>query len=227
MPVVVSVDLRHRFGPARNQGRRPTCMAFAASDAHAALRGEWEPLSCEYIFFKAQTRARKPPTMGSSLAAMLDALRLDGQPQEAGWPYLILPPADPANWQPPHSVGPLYGRDGKRADYALNPILATLDQGTPIILLSCLSSSFYMPTAEAVVAPAADELPDPNIRHALIAVGHGDWSGERVVLVRNSWGPSWGDEGYAWLTESFLAPRLFGAAILMENVDVSANSVAA
>ena len=31
------VDLRGNFGPARDQNPRPTCMAFAASDAHAAL----------------------------------------------------------------------------------------------------------------------------------------------------------------------------------------------
>ena len=224
MPISVNVDLRHRFGPARNQGARPTCMAFATSDTHAVLRCDWKPLSCEYIFFKAQTRAGKPPTVGASMAAMLDALRLDGQPEEAGWPYLVLPPADATTWCPPSPIGPLYGRNGMRTGYALSPIIAALDQGTPVILLSCLSPSFYMPTAEAVVTPATGELPDPNIRHAVIAVGHGAWNGEPAVLVRNSWGRSWGEDGYAWLTESFLAPRLFGAAVLMENVDVSANS---
>ena len=30
--ITAAVDLRSLFGPARNQGSRPTCMAFAASD---------------------------------------------------------------------------------------------------------------------------------------------------------------------------------------------------
>ena len=32
MTVDVECDLRFRFGPARDQGSRPTCLAFAASD---------------------------------------------------------------------------------------------------------------------------------------------------------------------------------------------------
>jgi len=35
MAIDVVCDIRHRFGPARDQGMRPTCLAFAVSDAHA------------------------------------------------------------------------------------------------------------------------------------------------------------------------------------------------
>jgi hypothetical protein len=86
--ITPSVDLRTLFGPARNQGPRPTCLAFAASDAHAALRSGWAPLSCEYAFYHAQRRAARVPNQGALLSSMLDALRQDGQPEESGWPYL-------------------------------------------------------------------------------------------------------------------------------------------
>jgi hypothetical protein len=76
--ITVSVDLRPLFGPARNQGPRPTCLAFAASDAHAALRSGWAPLSCEYAFYHAQRRAGRPPSKGALLSSMLDAPRQDG-----------------------------------------------------------------------------------------------------------------------------------------------------
>jgi hypothetical protein len=63
--ITAAVDLRSLFGTARNQGSRPTCLAFAASDTHAALRSGWVPLSCEYAFYQAQggraaRRARAP-----------------------------------------------------------------------------------------------------------------------------------------------------------------------
>lgn len=60
--IIVLVDLRASFGPARNQGARPTCLAFAASDTHAAVREGWVPLSCEYAFYQAQRRAGRPPS---------------------------------------------------------------------------------------------------------------------------------------------------------------------
>lgn len=88
MPVVVTQDLRAMFGPARDQGERPTCLAFAASDAHAALRQPWSPLSCEFAFYHAQRRAGRPPSSGASLRFMLTALKDDGQPAEGDWPYL-------------------------------------------------------------------------------------------------------------------------------------------
>src|ERR1700724_2612499 len=94
---VVLCDLRSRFGSARDQDQRPTCLAFAASDAHAALRSPWAPLSAEYAFYHAQRRAARTPHVGATLPAMLDAVREDGQPVEAGWPYLVTVPTD---WKP-------------------------------------------------------------------------------------------------------------------------------
>ena len=225
--IKVFIDLRRQFGPARNQGPRPTCMAFAASDAHAALRGDGLPLSCEYIFYMAQKRRRRPPTLGALLSATLEALRHDGQPEESGWPYLAATPVDPSSWLPPTSVGTLFGRAGIASAHTLDQIIAQLDQGIPQVLLIVLSRAFYNPNTAAVIHPANDEAPEPQRRHAVIAVGHGIIHRQRAVLVRNSWGPDWGDSGYGWLTEAFLTPRLYAAATLMEEVDVSTSSIAA
>jgi hypothetical protein len=220
-------DLRPLFGPARDQGARPTCLAFAASDTHAGLRDGWAPLSCAFAFYAAQKRAGRPPTSGALLSTMLDALRLDGQPDEKGWPYLAAVPADHRLWTPPATVGPLYGRNGQRDGTDLSSILAALDRDTPVLMLTMLSRSFFQPRGDGVVDPANDELPEPAQRHAVVAVGHGTVDGTPAILIRNSWGPGWGLEGHAWLTERFLAPRLFATANLTEEVDVSSHTAAA
>jgi hypothetical protein len=225
--IVISVDLRSQLGPARNQGPRPTCLAFAASDAHAALRGAWAPLSCEYAFYQAQRRAGRTPHQGALLSVMLETLRLDGQPEETGWPYLPATPTDLASWSPPADVGPRFGRSGGASSPALAAIRGELDQGHPVILLLKLSRTFYNRHPDGVIDPADDEVPDPERRHAVVAVGHGAVGGQAAILVRNSWGPTWGIGGYGWLTERFVGPRLFGAATLKEDVDVSTRSVAA
>jgi hypothetical protein len=225
--ITISVDLRASFGAARNQGARPTCLAFAASDAHSAVREGWAPLSCEYAFYQAQRRAGRPPNTGALLSSMLEGLRDDGQPEERGWPYLCATPTDVASWMPPRKLGKLFGRNSMIATHSIDRVIQELDQGRPIIVLMMLSRAFYQRNPQAVVDPAADEQPEPNRRHAVVAVGHGMVDGQRAVLVRNSWGPTWGDAGYGWLTERFLGPRIYAAATLLEEVDVSAHSAAA
>jgi hypothetical protein len=215
------------FGPARDQGPRPTCLAFATSDAHAGLRPGWQPLSCEYAFFQAQHRTGRSAAEGATLTSMLDGLQQDGQPEEAGWPYLPATPADLTAWQPPNSVGARYRRASARGDTTVAPILAKLDQRRPVLLMTLLSRSFYLPSTEGVVDPANDEAPEPTQRHAVVAVGDGTVHGAQAILVRNSWGPTWGVAGHAWLTQRFLEPRLFATAHLMEDVDVFGSSAAA
>lgn len=225
--IIVSKNLRPLFGDARDQGPRPTCLAFAASDAHAAKRPGWSPLSCEFVFYQAQRRAARTADSGALLSSVLEALRHDGQPEETGWPYLPTTPPDTASWVPPKHVGPLFGRASEPCGSSTDAIIAELEAGQPAILLLMLSRAFYAPSAQAVIRPAPGEAPEPARRHAVVALAHGVVDGERAVLVRNSWGPSWGVAGHGWLTEAFLAPRLFGAAKLTEDVDVSAHSVAA
>lgn len=110
--IVLSKDLRSRLGAARDQGPRPTCLAFAASDLHGSVRPGWDPLSCESAFFNAQRRSGRPPTVGATLPSMIDALREDGQPVEAAWPYLIQTPQTIAAWQSPATESEVFRRCG-------------------------------------------------------------------------------------------------------------------
>jgi hypothetical protein len=157
---------------------------------------------------------------------MLDALKSDGQPIEAGWPYLDAVPADVASWTPPTIVGACFGRNGIAGGNDLNAVRSTLALARPIMMLTILSQSFFMPAA-GVVDPAHDEQPEPSQRHAVVAVGYGKVDGADAVLIRNSWGPAWGIDGHAWLTDRFLTPRLFATATLLEEVDVPPRAVAA
>ena len=225
--IAIKIDLRHLFGPVRDQGQRPTCLAFAASDLHAALRGPWEPLSCEYIFFHAQRRANRKPVEGTVLPAMLAAVREDGQPHEAGWPYLPKLPADLTQWQPPTNVSPLFRRAGEAGADTVDAIVAELEQGRPVMTLLRLSSSFYSVGSNGVIDQAPGETLDHHRRHAVIAVGHGEIGAQRAVLIRNSWGEGWGANGYGWLTENFMLPRVYRLATLKEDLSVSSSSAAA
>lgn len=219
--IEVASDLRRDLGTARDQGPRPTCLAFAASDLHAALRDGWTELSCEYLFYQAQRRAARPPSVGATLPHLLGALGQDGQPAETAWPYAPTTPSDLAAWRPPTSVGAVYARDGEAREPDWRDVIDQLDRGRPVLLLLTLSRSFFGPCPQGVIIPANDEVGDPALRHAVVAVGHGRVDDEPAILIRNSWGPSWGDAGHAWAPAAFIADRLFGMALLQEDVDVS------
>ncbi len=225
--IVIKKDLRALFGAVRNQGQRPTCLAFAASDTHAALRNPWDPLSCEYLFFHAQQRAGRPNHVGALLKTALEVLRDEGQPREASWAYLPKIPPAPYVWQPPNGISPLFRRNGQSVSSAFGTIVSELDKDRPVIVLTRLSHSFYVPDANGIVDPPGTEIPDPTRRHAVVAVGHGEVNKQPAILIRNSWGPKWATQGYGWLTENFLKPRVYAIAILMEDLSVSTTSAAA
>ena len=226
MSVDILKDLRGLFGPARDQGQRPTCLAFAASDAHAALRTPWSPLSCEFAFYHAQRRAGRPPSKGALLGSMLATLKADGQPAEADWPYLDALPYDLSHYSPP-SNATVFRRDGEARPDGLNEIIDQVEVGRPVLLLLMISDAFYLPSAAGVVVAPTGEGPDAERRHAMVAVGHGRIGTERAILVRNSWGAGWGVDGHAWLPETFIIPRLTRVALLTEEVHVPAKDLAA
>jgi hypothetical protein len=205
--ILLSSDLRVRLGPVRDQGARPTCLAFAVSDAHAAARApEWEPLSCEYLFFHAKGRDKAPIDGGTTMKAIREALAEDGQPVESAWPYLDALPADLLSWTPPVDIAEVFRRDSTPQGSAFGHVWQEIENGRLVVLAMTLSNSFYTPDAFGVVDTV--EAPNPVMRHAVVAAGTGHGGTQRFLLVRNSWGESWGISGYAWLSEVYAADKI-------------------
>ena len=227
MKAKIECDLRPHFGSARDQGARPTCLAFAATDAHASIRDGWHQLSTEYLFHHAQKRAARLPSCGASLAEILASLEKDGQPYESAWPYMLALPQDLSQYLPPASVGDRFGRFGEQLPATVAEIVKNLDKRLPLIALIKLTSGFFKPPASGVIHYIDDERVRPAPRHAVVCVGYGEIEDRKAVLVRNSWGPSWGLSGYIWLTEAYLENCLFGVAILKGANDVTGNSKSA
>jgi hypothetical protein len=206
------VDLRGSFGVARDQDPRPTCLAFAASDSHAAARSDWEPLSVEWAYYHALKRDGGLPHQGVTLDAILATIKSDGQPVEGEWPYSKLPIIDIESWKPPAPARQLFFRDHGSCSETVQHVIDELNGGSPVLITMTLSDAFFRPTADGIIQ--SDEPTDPKRRHAVVAVGHGERGSNDFVLIRNSWGEAWGLKGYAWISVAYLTPRLTAAAIM-------------
>jgi hypothetical protein len=212
--VFIEHDLRQRFGEARDQGARPTCLAFAVSDTHAAVRGgAWKPLSAEYLYYHAVRRVGAGPGGGTAPSGILETIEKDGQPTETGWPYLPSLPSDLTLWVPPLDIGEVFCCEGEVIGDSFDAVWNLIVTGRPAVIGMSLSDAFYLPRHGIV---DADEPVDTSRLHAVVAVAAGRRGSSRLVLVRNSWGVHWGTDGYAWLAHDYLSPRVICALVLKE-----------
>lgn len=204
--ITVHKDLRGRFGSARDQGPRPTCLAFATSDTHAATREPWSELSCEFLFYSTKQFDMTAPDKGARMSSIRHAIEHFGQPVETDWQYLDKLPTNIKLWKPPDKVGKLFTRTTKEAGAGFQQAWDAVMVGSPALIGMTTSRAFYKWDTEWVID--ADEPVVSKRRHAVVGVAAGERKGVRLLMIRNSWGESWGQSGYAWLTERYAVPRL-------------------
>jgi len=54
--------------------------------------------------------------------------------------------------------------------------------------------------------------------HAVAGVGIGSFRGGRVIMIRNSWGSDWGDDGHVWLDDAFIGQHLKRVMVLTHEI---------
>lgn len=211
----VHVDLRSQLLPPRDQGEvRPTCLAFAATAAHEYARQLGSRLCVEYLYFIAsgETVGRSPP-VGLTLTAIGVALKDKGQPAESVWPYYPNGPTPPS---PPVNPGALL-RCAQVVHGTPEAVVACVGSGTPAVLALEITNVWYTDLAPDYVIDdePGDSTTMGSVGHAVLAIGVGeDDRGKPMLLVQNSWGDRWADNGCAWLSGDYLERRfLWGMSV--------------
>lgn len=206
------VDLRPMLAPAIDQGIRPLCIPIVVTAAHEASRTQPpEPLAPDALWSScvaSGTASRE----GTTLEAVADALRTDGQPTLANWPFntAITHEAD----QIPLAV---QASIWHKADLSSVPVANDgiedgiedhLAIGLAVALIVEVTTEFEQATANGTIEVPPLTAPQGSY-HAVLVIGVRTHEGVRTLLVRNSWGPGWGAGGYGWLPLDYLIA--FGA----------------
>lgn len=198
--IVPRVLLEGYLSPARPQGRRPTCLAFALSDLNRL--GAPADLSPEFLYRAAAILSPAwSPGGGVTFDAMQEASRA-GQPEEAAFPYCREEPSLPIPDLP--SGLQHYGQFLERVSADPTDIACFIGSGRPVGLGLRVTPEFFKP--EGNLVPFGDQV-ILGLLHAVVAigVGHEDGSSAPWFYVRNSWGPQWGIDGHAWISGAYVS----------------------
>ena len=223
------VDLRPFMTAIEDQQATNSCAANAAAGAYEYLvkrhMGE-EAYDVSRLFIYYNARAADDPDNiedeGSVLQSVIAGLQENGACSEETWPF-----SEEAVNEEPSEEAYEEARQFLIEDCELVPTdlaawKTALAAGHPIIFGLRLFGSFDKQKKAGLVPmpSAADVGRESHGGHAMLCVGYSD--PDQVFIVRNSWGPQWGDKGYCYIPYRYLMSEEhnFGDSWIIRRIDV-------
>ena len=221
LPSVVDHRLDGTEGSMRSQGSAPACTAFAEAAAidHALARWTGKPqrVSTMQLWSRYHT-----PYEGNAVRANVQ-LSLGS---EDDWPFAV---HEAVSWLPCEAHKTSSSGCGKPVDpkhaqrvnlapvaevtaavYLRAPETAELKTkiaaGQDVVITMTLPETFTPKgKAGARYVPHYTTDAGADAGHAVVLAGYATLPHSTYFLLHNSWGPGWGDGGYAWIHETTLA----------------------
>jgi C1A family cysteine protease len=200
------VDLRNEMSPIVDQGELGSCTANAIASGlkeYLLIHGQegWTPLSRLFLYWhERKLEKHVEEDSGAYIRDGMKVLQKIGVCPESDYPYVIshfrdAPTPTAENDAAQYRIGE-YSRI-----LDLHALKASLAEGLPVVIGVLIYESFHSPeVAQTGKVHYPDKFKERILGgHAMLAVGYTDEGSSGSVIVRNSWGTDWGDDGYCYL----------------------------
>ena len=212
------VDLTSYFPAVSNQKRVNSSTAFAWSSIleyfERRTKGTIEPLSPLFLYKVTRNLLLRSGDCGADLRSTIKAAATCGVPPERYWPY------EPERFdeEPSAFVYTMAESFDSQRFIRLDPPprngAATLDWVRAFLAAGFpLAFGFVVPVSISSDPdiPYRPQLDSVHGGHAAVAVGFDNdriSGGKGALLIRSSWGDSWGNGGYGWLPYAYVLHEL-------------------
>ena len=217
LPIVTTGDVDlSKFCVMQNQLRLNSCTGNGTAESVEILNNiagyQPVPLSREFIYALARNEEPDPTNpghtmlekdQGAHIRDCFDVLSRYGVCDEYLWPYdetkVNTSPSLMAQRQAlGHKIHSYYRIDAT-GDDRLDQIVSALRANHPVVFGTNIEQSFEALASNTPVGPPKGATVGG---HCMVCVG---FSSSKGFIVKNSWGPNWGDGGFAFFTPEYLA----------------------